>query len=293
MGFLRVIDGNELDMDKIRPYWSDAVFLKRSLRVCVDSSLLGNGKKILAAPFQLLVQIREKKVIDVITEAGAYIYHSDLEKNKETEQYAEVLDEYFEKDDAVSALTEIVCINLNSVQITPDQLKEYLNAKEKSVETSNTSFEGGKEGPTAGGPTAGKTIAEGSPQGRTMAEGSPQGRPTAGGYTAGRHGTEGDRTEERTAGGYAAGGYGTEGRAAGGYRTGGRGVEASAAQPVEWICKCGTKNKFSFCKVCGRSKPAKQIRTMHFCRHCGIKQTMEGVKFCPNCGWWVGENEGS
>lgn len=137
MGFLKVINADEFNMSKMLSYWSDAVFMEKSPRVCMDLSLLENGKKVLVAPLQMLVQIKEKKVIDVITEAGGYIYHSDLEKNKDVEQYAEVLDEYFEKDDAVSQHTEIVCINLYSDNNILNQLKEYI--------TSNAASKGYKE----------------------------------------------------------------------------------------------------------------------------------------------------
>lgn len=215
MGFLKVINGNELDMGKILPYWSDAAFMEKSPRVCMNSSLLENGKKILVAPLQLFVQIREKKVIDVITETGGYIYHSDLEKNKEVEQYAEVLDEYLEKNDAVSQLTEIVCINLYSDNNILNQLKEYIKSTEEKVETFNTTPENGKE----------------------------------------EHITEDDVTQ-------------------------------AAVQSGEWICRCGTINKFNFCKDCGlpKSMEEKPRMNVNFCRECGSKLPMMGIKFCPNCG---------
>ena len=189
MGFLKVINEDELDMSKILPYWSDAVLMEKSPKVCPDLSLLENGKKILVAPLQMLVQIREKKVIDVITEAGGYIYHSDLEKNKAVEQYAEVIDEYFEKEDAVSQSAEIVCINLLSDNNILNQLKEYIALKD-------------------------------------------------------------------------------------------------VAQPGEWVCKCGTINKFNFCKDCGLPKPVeeKPRLNINFCRECGSKLPGAEIKFCPNCG---------
>lgn len=215
MGFLKVINEGEFEMSKILPYWSDVVFMEKSPRVCFDLSVLESGKKILVAPLQMLVQIREKKVIDVITEAGGYIYHSDLEKNKDVEQYAEVLDEYFEKDDAVSQLTEIVCINLYSDNNIINQLKEYNKLKEEKPETFNATSEDCKE----------ECV------------------------------TDDDLTQ-------------------------------AVVQSGEWVCKCGTINKFNFCKECGLPKPMEEKPRMsiRFCRECGSKLPMPDIKFCPNCG---------
>lgn len=131
MGFIKVVNDDELDTDKILSYWNDAVVMERSPRICVDETPLENGKRILVKPLQMLVQIREKKVIDVITEAGGYIYHSDLENNKTSEQYAEVLNEYLEKDASVSQLMEIVYINLFSSGNVLNQIKEYIGSKEE------------------------------------------------------------------------------------------------------------------------------------------------------------------
>ncbi len=126
MGFLSVVHTEEIKVNELASVWPDAVRMWERRTVSVSSANLKSGMKLIVEPFQILVQLREKKVVDVIDRAGGYVYHPELVRNEKTAEYTGVLEAFLEENSMVTDQTELLCISSPEPIETMEQLQKLL-----------------------------------------------------------------------------------------------------------------------------------------------------------------------
>ncbi len=107
MGYLCVVTTEEIQGAKLLHSISTG---DEEMVLPITSMNPTNGARIILAPGQLMLQLKNKKIVDVIHQPGMYYYHEKLEKNEKTAEYAEALDFLFLDAEEITEQTELVRI---------------------------------------------------------------------------------------------------------------------------------------------------------------------------------------
>lgn len=124
MGFLQVVNGDEMNAEKLARFWGNG-----------SPSRIENGSKVIVCRNEVLIHIKNGKAADVIVNAGGYIYHSDIESGADMKSYADVFDEFSERHSNFFDGKETVILSVSGGASSPERLGEALTelAGEKNV----------------------------------------------------------------------------------------------------------------------------------------------------------------
>ncbi len=127
MGFINVVYENELDLEALLKMWPDVIWSpKQEKLVNVTNYHLKNASRLIVEPLQIVVQVMNKKVVDIITQPGAYIYHSDIAKVPNASSTVNVFQEFVNKRGDISLNTELVFIQLEKPCDSDMEIREIL-----------------------------------------------------------------------------------------------------------------------------------------------------------------------
>lgn len=257
MGFLQVVNGGEMDAEKLARFWGNS-----------SPSRIENGGKVIVRRNEVLVQLSGNEAVDVIAEAGGYIYHSDIGANPDTEAYAEAVGKFLEGHSGFFGSKEIVILPCSQRITSPEQLKRVLLESAGEIQPEPQSAPAKNIAPKSGTWICKcgteneygfcKRCGSARPQ---NSEANTEYKPT---YTSE------PKPQAQSA------------------------ANVPPKANVVWICgKCGTRNEYSFCKKCGspcgsphRSEAMQNSSYIVMeCPHCGADlKRYPNVKFCPKCG---------
>lgn len=145
MGFINVVYENELDLEALLKMWPDVIWSPEQEKlVNVTNYHLKNASRLIVEPLQIVVQVMNKKVVDIITQPGAYIYHSDIAKVPNANSTINVFQEFVNKRGDISLNTELVFIQLEKVCDSDIEMREILIPSQK-FENGSWSCSCGKE----------------------------------------------------------------------------------------------------------------------------------------------------
>lgn len=270
MGFLQVVNGNEMNAEKLARLWGNTA-----------PSKIENGGRVIVRRNEILIQLGENGIADIITEAGGYIYHSEIEKNPDKEAYAEVFAEFAESHGGFFGNRELAVLSAPRGITSPEQLNRLLLE------------------------LAGENV--------RSEETSPSAEPLKDGKWICKCGTENDYNFCRSCGSPRLSDSEVYIEPKPPYIPASEPKTAPPVMPLNseemWICgECGTKNKFSYCKNCGASRkfdseiytapktyiPLSEPKTVEpppiipsrsgeiwICGECGTKNKFS---YCKNCG---------
>lgn len=249
MGFLQVVNSDEMDEEKLARLWGNSY-----------PEQVENGSKVIVHRNEFLIQLGEDGIADIITEAGGYIYHSDIESHPDKDIYSEVIDEFAKAHSEFFPNREFAVVSSVQKITSPEQLNRLL--LELAGEYVPSAATVSPAEPTKNEKWICKCDTE-NDHNFCKSCGSPR-LSDSEVYTPPK--TNIPEPAPKTA----------------------SPVMPSRSEEM-WICgECGTKNKFSYCKNCGASRqhdseiyidPQTSNNTW-ICR-CGTKNEFS---FCKNCG---------
>lgn len=132
MGFINVVYENELDLDALLKIWQNVIWSpKQEKLVNVTNYHLKNASRLIVEPLQIVVQLANKKVVDIITQPGAYVYHSDIAKVPNAKSTVSVFQEFVNRRGDISLNTELVFIQLEKPCDSDIEMREILIPSQK------------------------------------------------------------------------------------------------------------------------------------------------------------------
>ena len=115
MGFFRVVNENEMDQEKLTQLWD---FSKEAK--------ISDGQKVIVPRNNIMLYIRDNKVMDVITEPGGYIYHSGIESDPAMTEYTAIFNEYLTEHPGAFGEKDLVFFYHNGKVTSAEQIRALL-----------------------------------------------------------------------------------------------------------------------------------------------------------------------
>lgn len=124
MGFLRVVEEQEMNIPQLQQVWPDVITGNETTALCPLAGCLREGEKIIVAPGQIALLINNGKPEDVIDTAGGYLYYPHLETDSRIREYAEALDGLIQAGVRIGGSEMLMYFNVEALLRLAAQVKQ-------------------------------------------------------------------------------------------------------------------------------------------------------------------------